>query len=395
MKSINFFLSILIIFSGCNKYQKYKGNDTGIIVVDLAENQSIIDLKDITKNITFVQLETNRDCLLSGVSKVEFYNDKIFVYDSRYPGHLYCFDSQGKFLFKVGDSGQGPGEYISLLDFEIDIENKCLWLGDDARKILKYDFDGNFVEHYNTDFSIKNLCIIDAQESLMAIRLGYYKDNDFSFIIYSIKDREIIYHKKSNIVNIISAIGAKTFYKSEDQIIYTEPLNDTIFTVTKEGMRPYYVIDFGNRKLPKDLFDNPQLRNIITQINNPDNRYAGLVVNPNETANFLFFGYTYSGKGQIAIYSIETNKLINISKISFVGKIFENPKSFFHVQQGNKFISFLPAEQLISENASVKGNLQNGYGSYSDITEILPNLKEDDNHIMIIGEFDFDKLFPQ
>jgi len=351
-------------------------------------------LKDIVKNASFTQLETNSNCLISGVSKVEIWNDRIYVYDSGFPGHLHCFDLQGKFLFKVGSVGQGPGEYVSLLDFAIDIENKCLWLGDTANKILKYDLDGNFIEQYSTDFSIKNLCVIDAKENLMAIRLGYYKDKNHSLIHYSLKEKKILNHKESNIIEISRSVATKTFFKSEERIIYIEPFNDTIFTVTKESIEPYYVVDFGKHKLPKDLFDNPNLKNITMQLKNPDNKYAGLASTPNEIANFLFFVYNYSEKRPTAIYSTEANKLININEISFAGKTFEFSKCSFHTNQGgNQFICFLPAHLLAEENILTKEQSQLGYGNYSDISKLLSNLREEDNPVMVIGELNIDNLF--
>ena len=129
------------------------------------------------------------------------------------------------------------------------------------------------------------------------------------------------------------------------------------------------------------------------QLKNPDNKYAGFVTYPNNTSNFLFFGYDYSGKGKIAIYSIDSNKLISINKISVVGKTLEISKNLFHIKQGNQFICFLPADLLVKEDTSTKANLQQAYGSYSDMNEILPFLIEDDNPIMVIGELNIDNLF--
>ena len=385
---------ILLMFSGCSNKQKDKIDAVPVISVDPTNIKPIIDLKDIVKNISFTKLETNSDCLISGVSKVEICNDRVYVYDSGFPGRLFCFDLHGKFLFKVGSVGQGPGEYVSLLDFTIDIENKCLWLGDTANKILKYDLDGNFIEQYSTDFSIKNLCIIDAKENLMAIRLGYYKDNNYSFINYSLNENKILYQKESNIFNITRSTSGRSFFRSGEKIIYIEPFNDTIYTVRKENIEPCYVIDFENFKLPQELFEDPNLRNITTQLKSPDNNYAGLVTTPNEISNFLFFIYNFSDKRQTAIYSIKSDKLISINEISFIGKTFEFSKCSIHTNQGdNQFICFLPAHLLTEENIITKGQEQLGYGNYSDINELLTNLNADDNPIMVIGELNIDNLF--
>jgi hypothetical protein len=41
---------------------------------------------------------------------------------------------------------------------------------------------------------------------------------------------------------------------------------------------------------------------------------------------------------------------------------------------------------------SKKEKPQLGYGSYSDITELLLNLIEDDNPVMVVGELNIDNL---
>ena len=393
MKTFIIFFLILILLSGCSKQQKNKVDVVPVIAVNFPNNQTKIHLNDIAKNVSFIRLETNGDCLIRGVSKLEIYDDRMFVFYSGLTGsHLYCFDLQGKFLFKVGGIGQGPGEYRSLNDFAIDIENGCLWLVDDTKKILKYDLNGKFVEQYSTDFSIMNLCMIDASESLMAIRLGFNPDNNHSLLIYSLTDKKNHYQKESEIINLTRVVVTNTFYKSKERLIYAEPFNDTIFTVTKENIEPYYVIDFGKRKLPKDLFINPQPQNVIEQLTNPDNKYSGLAMNPKEISNVLFFDYYYSGKKIIAIYLRESKNVISINEFLFIGKAFEASKCYFHAKQDNQFICFLPANLLIEEITPVKKKQQLDYGSYSDITELLPNLREDDNPVMVIGELNIDTL---
>ena len=396
MKNAVFLLSILLLLSGCGKKEKKESEAVvSIIACDPAIAKKI-DLSNISKNNTFIQLETNSKCLMGGiVGKIEIVNEKIFIYDPKMPGRLYCFDLNGKFLFQVGSVGQGPGEYISLVDFTIDKENEWLWLGDNFNKLFKYDLDGNFIESFTTDFSLRNFSLIDEKEGIMAIRLGFYKDNtNLSFINYSIKNKKILYQKESDKQNIIGSIATGSFFETKERIFYAEPFNDTVFIVSKEGLIPYYYIDFGRRKLPKDFLDNnPQLRTIFPQLLNPDNKYACLISHVYEGSNFLFIGHDYAGKRQLAIYSINSSEITSINEIAFMGKSLEDIQIpfFFHHLGDNKFISFLPAHLLTEKK--FKENQGQGYGSYSDITDLLPHLYEDDNPVMVIGEYNFDYLF--
>ena len=398
MKKIIVLLSVALLFYGCVNRNKKESIDSVVlnVVVTPSNNQQKIELKDITNNLTLIRLETNRECLIKGMpNKVEIFNDRIYIFDISYPGKLYCFDLQGKFLFNISSVGNGPGEYVSLLDFTLDKENMCLWLGDDARKILKYDLNGVFIKQYPTDFSIKNLCLLDEKESIMAIRLGFYKEKKSSFVIYSMNENQILYQKESENIAITRTVAGRFFSESKKHILYTEPFNDTVFVVTKEGLAPYYVIDFGKRKFPSELFDNdPQPREIITKFTNSDNQYAGLVSNANEDSNYLFFNYRFSGLAQTAVYSIKSDKLMSINEFTFMGKPFSASGSLFHIKKDNKLVYFLPAE-LFAEKGTLKKEEQQEFGRYSDITKKLPVTMEDDNPIMVIGEINFDNLFLQ
>ena len=395
MKKILFLILVLSLISGCGKQSKgdRKSDSVRNINIDLSSNPQKIELTDIYKNPSFIRLETNSSCLIKGnPNKVEIYKNRIYVYDSSNQGKLFCFDMQGKFLFQISERGNGPKEYVFLSDFVIDKENNCLWLGDDARKILKFDLDGNFIERYTTEFSINNLALLDEKENVMAIRLGYYKGKNYSFVIYSNKDKKILFNKSSSYINIIRSIGSNTFSQSRRNILYTEPFNDTVFTVTKSGMEPYCVVDFGKHAFPKKELENNQLANIVTLLLNPDNKYAGLISKAQETSKFLFFGYDFSGKSRVALHSFESDKTININEISFMGKSFEISKNFFLIQQDEKSISFLPPH-LYAENETFPNENRQNYGSYSDIEELLPHLREDDNVILVIGELNVDGLF--
>ena len=393
MKKTLFVITALLLLLRCGDPLKDKNKSIHVhqVNVNLNQNPERIDLMDIVENLSFIQLETNRECLLSRIHKVEVFNNRIYISESGASGKLLCFDLHGKFLFKIGDKGNGPGEYLFLADFAIDKENKCLWLSDNFRKILKFDLDGKFIERYDTDFAMMNLSLLDEKENIMAIRLGYYKDKDYSFIIYSNKKRKILYHKSSNHINTITTIGGAFLSQSKEKIFYTEPFNDTIFNITKEGIEPYYIINFGKHALPKEELKSDQPKNIITQFLNPDNKYAGFVMNVSKSSDYLLFNYDFSGERYTSIFSSKLDKIITIKEILLIGKSFEASKYFFKYQQNDEYISWLPAHLLTEQSLSKKEKQY--YGKYHEITNLISNLNEDDNPILIFGKFNFDYLF--
>lgn len=88
-------------------------------------------------------------------------------------GAFKLFDRQGKYLFDVGNVGQGPGEYNSLYGEIIDENAKCIYLGPfyGSNKIFKYNIaDGKYIDG------------IDMGERLNKPRLALNEDGSLSVL---------------------------------------------------------------------------------------------------------------------------------------------------------------------------------------------------------------------
>jgi hypothetical protein len=105
-------LFILFLFSECK--QKPQGY-TGIPVIDIVEGiedeGTTMLLSEVAEDITFIPLETTDECLVSDNISVNFHKDYIIVKDNSY-AQILLFDNKGKFIRKIGNMGQGPGEYL-------------------------------------------------------------------------------------------------------------------------------------------------------------------------------------------------------------------------------------------------------------------------------------------
>jgi hypothetical protein len=101
---------------------------------------------DVFESVDFIKLETNPQCLISGISSIKFDDDKIFIFDKR-QNKVLVFNIDGSFANKVGQLGKGPGEMIGPTDFTLDREkNRIEILDPPTTKTLIYDYDGNYLE---------------------------------------------------------------------------------------------------------------------------------------------------------------------------------------------------------------------------------------------------------
>ena len=80
-----------------------------------------------TLTYNFIPLETNDSCLFSEIREVEIVDNKIYIIDNKRSG-LLVFDISGKFITKIGNLGNGPGEYVTPSNFNINKEKQKVGL---------------------------------------------------------------------------------------------------------------------------------------------------------------------------------------------------------------------------------------------------------------------------
>jgi len=143
------YLYILNYFTSCvvSSGIVSTGDELLMIPVDVAQN-SPVKLSEISEDIKKVELETTKDFLIGHIVQVVCGDDRVFVLDAQAGSRIHVFDLSGKFLFAINKRGRGPGEYLFIKNITADKENKHLYIVSMSNKILRYDWDGKFIDEY-------------------------------------------------------------------------------------------------------------------------------------------------------------------------------------------------------------------------------------------------------
>ena len=137
------------LFFSCNDGAVYVENVNGheMLVCKVSELKSEVKdllLSELVESLEVVRLETNDSCLIKEIWKVFVTDNYIGVLE--HDGRTYkLFDRKGKFITNIGKIGQGPHEYINLINSSIDEKNNRVYLMGFSRvdKLLCYDLEGN------------------------------------------------------------------------------------------------------------------------------------------------------------------------------------------------------------------------------------------------------------
>lgn len=291
VKFLSFYLRLSLSFIaamiiGCSSPNKYK-----IINFNIPEESSIdLDISDISDSIEYIALETNPESLIVLIQGLIYFENKFYVLD--FQGKVLVFDKLGKFLFKIGAKGEGPGEFNNLSSFTIDKKAKELYLAA-GNRLIKYSLSNQYIEEKKFPFYIDYVHWFDNYVYIIAGEDGKKVGNQFvnQRSLFKIKSNFNILGV-SPILNISLdyQLGATFPFKNyisligSDKYIYVPSLinekvvRDTVFSFENDKLIPSIKLNF-----PKPHFDNNE--NKLTYIKN-------IVV----SKNYILCEYDYEGE---------------------------------------------------------------------------------------------------
>ncbi|GHT72104.1 hypothetical protein AGMMS50239_41450 [Bacteroidia bacterium] len=152
-KTFLIILSLFVIIA-CNKVKTLDNVFEGVqIVVNPDKAIPQIQASSMFSNIEYVPLETSEEHLIGEIAQILFYKDRFYILDNEISKSVFCFQKDGKFLFKINRKGNGPGEYIDIKSISINHDQDQLLLYCGAtHQIITFDLDCNYIESHRLDF---------------------------------------------------------------------------------------------------------------------------------------------------------------------------------------------------------------------------------------------------
>lgn len=218
-----------------------------------------LSTSSIIKNQQHILLENTEESLFTQVDKAIFKDDKIYILDITGQYHLFIFDKDGKFLKKVGNRGNGPGEYRMLCDFDI-ADDGTIYLYDRQKKrMFIHNKSGELIEildmPFRADAFIK---LSNGYLFSMAINnenkdIGNTKvvatDNSFKILKKYFNYQKDFKDDKGD---------CGLFVRSKSGILYNKPVSDSVYVFDENtgGIKNCFLINFGKKAVPVSLAAN-------------------------------------------------------------------------------------------------------------------------------------------
>lgn len=370
---------VLLMMASCSYSPKENIQPKRSIVMDSLTLCETMD--KLPHKVRFVKLETNNDCILNDIKKIEIDDEDIFVED--YQEKIFHFDKDGQFLNVIGSKGGAHHEYVSIFDFYLNKKERVAQVVDFSKgKILCYDYNGKFKSSRDIDPQLlpSAAAIIPVNNNLLIGVNCNGPGEEYQYTIVDLQKKTatpllpfVVIGKERSMQDVGKvACNSSTIY-------LLSFLSDTIYTYSEHGITCEYLFQPHE---PHFSINDIKDETFITCYD--AKRYGikkSMSVGINAmyaTDTHLFFTYTTQENNYRIFYNTETQtgyKFDVMSKLDDVGNVIWNNVV---AGSGRYFIGVLPVGEYIS-NESLRTQ-------YPELSNLFDKSAESDNPIIAFVE---------
>lgn len=223
--------------------------------------------EDMVKSIEYIPLETTDQSLIGEIENLVVADGRFFINSDR--KSILCFSDDGKFLFKIGNIGRGPGEFIS--PFSISVDNGVVYVACQERgNLLCYDAtDGKFLQSLKLPKHYVQVVVsggyiygMDMTSKPFAIDAMSIEKIEKPIELYATTKGEYVY-----------SAFTQMFKSGDNSCYWVDPLRGQVYELAGGKMIPYIDFDFGEYEYDDKTIREGQCSNNNTRISGIENFY--------------------------------------------------------------------------------------------------------------------------
>lgn len=322
---------IVFVSCACNESVKSEIDDTGTTpapVISLLDQQAcdkkLTPLTFIT-TVKAVTLQSSEDAnsIIARAEKIIHAGGKYVIFDNRFYG-LKVFNEEGKFLYRIGKTGKGPGEYTRINDVEL-VNHDALAVLADNMNMIYYNLEGDYLRSKRTGFFATDFEILHNNSFFFYTNNNVSDKSKSHNLLQTDSNFSIVqrYFKINSRREVPSFEFTGSLVKGDNALLYAEAFSDRIFSFDKDHFKTEYKLDFEGRLLPDKLKTDPQL--FIKQ----GAEYDYISRNILDSKDFLFATCLINKRLDHMIYDKSNGRFNMISNVDmqddYLAKLFSTP----------------------------------------------------------------------
>lgn len=306
-----FFIICLFFCASCKESKKINDDIVDIIEINV-DNTLDLSFQELFTDNKPISLEFTEESMIGGINQLYIYDHRLYVLDTQGAKGVLVFDESGKFIKKIGQNGNGPGEYLQPNYFQIDSINKEIEILS-YLKISYYTLNGEFLRDLNID--------IEAMQ--------YYKtNNNYYFPLMGSKEYNLIQtdHKgkqknqyiKAEYDMIMRSEPLCFVQNSNIMLMYRPFLSYKLYEITDDDAIPARVVDFGKYNFVKEKYDALTTMEQMKFNSCKTNVNQAIIFRYVENKTFIHIVYNVSSTYFYYIFNKETGNSLNFKRSSLV-----------------------------------------------------------------------------
>ena len=377
-KLIILYLSSVVFFGCGKKNQKASVNMDGVTTISVSSVEETLQDTSCFKKPQIIVLETIEESLLSRIDRISFDENRLFIFDKNLM-EILSFDLTGKYIGKVKNRGQGPGEYIQISDFAIDINQKqMILLCDVPNKLMYFTYDGTFVKEEKLDDYYMQL--VTDNSYIYLERMNNTEIEKGQLGILSKQTDEMREAMDQIDIKNHFFISGNSLNKGKD-ILYVRRFDNSIYKVDDGEIFAKYNIDFQNYSFPDKLVREESSEIILKECF--DNNYIFSMANIVNSGHYFMFTTNLG----LFLYDKKNDVLNGYNQM-------------LNEKWGATFFTYMPLDNTnniictIDDPSSIKHAVEHmpadkkADKKYSEMLDIVSTLTDENNPILFIYEFD-------
>lgn len=358
----NVYFLFSVLFLSCN--HKQEQNIESIYLREISYSTNI-KASDILYDLEYIKLETSDSCLLDKGSL--FFADKQHVFAIARRQILLFNRKDGRFIRSISKVGQAPNDYtrvarmapVNEMEKKISAYNK--------NGIIRYSYQGEAISCIKKPEDIFLSEIIEIAPDLFA---GYSFNTEDKLYLFNPSGEIVKKYPNYRMVSSNSMLYPNCgFYRYNQKPYLFESLNDTIYSIQTESLRPEYHLDWG-----KHLID----LNRLGQTGSEEFCFPQYIY---ESDQYLFILFSQQQKNHLALFDKRNKAVFYSDKGDRLTNDIDTfaPISLSSIVDG-RFVGFISPEDLLAISSEKKKALS----SNTNIATLL-NIEECDNPIVVVA----------
>lgn len=312
MRKIVLLIYCLILFSCQNSEHKEL---ITISVNVLKDDFSSIKNKIIIKKI--IQLDDSIP--IGKIRKAIVHKSNLYIHNKS-KDEILCFNEKGELVYSIFSKGRGPEEYVSIMNFFIDFINNELIVLSSDNKILRYSCNSGALLNI---LNIENKAmILDGIQLSKDVTAWYTMGPEYNLTISNkgVSKQFIPFIEARDMT-----FSERAFSAREGNVLFVHGTCDYIYKVDKDTVNRLYYIDFGNYKIPIELYKNSSEAMAIYEKQDVATKLDYIVENDGyiSFSYLLFQKASYNVINQYSVYSKIDKKCYNFHSDTYLFPIYD------------------------------------------------------------------------